>query len=90
MPIRGEINWRQDLNSLRAYIDIIVDNESIVLTSLYARSDNAVAADRDIIEGSLSLKKRVHNDGNNNQYAIIEEEMVVPLKKDTYYIVLAF
>jgi hypothetical protein len=55
MPIRGEINCeRQDLDALRTYIDLIVENESIVQTSLDARSHNAIAADRDIIEGSLS------------------------------------
>ena len=35
---------------------LIFENESIVQTSLDARSHNAIAADRDIIEGSLSLK----------------------------------
>jgi hypothetical protein len=82
MPIRGEINCeRQDLVALRNDIDLIVENESIVQTSLNARSHNAIAADRDIIEESLSLAKRVHcvsdddsgNDDNNNEYAIIEE-----------------
>ncbi len=55
MPIRDEINCeRQDLNAFRTYIDLIVENESIIQTSLYAWSHNAIAADRDIIEGSLS------------------------------------
>ncbi len=99
MPIRGEINCeRQDLNALRTYIDLIVENESIVQTSWYAWSHNANAADRDIIEGSLSQKKRVNcvsddnsdNDGNNNEYAMIEEEDDDDASEDTCYIVLAF